>query len=115
MDERQLHRVQENKARYRLPTTIGPYVQSVLKSSRIGDSAIPRRIIAVLEEHAGAELLDSIDMVGVRGGILSLCVIDAAALYKLRLEWEQKILLLMQSQLPGLGIIEVRFTTNMPR
>jgi hypothetical protein len=44
-----------------------------------------------------------------------LYVEDAAMLYQLRLMWEQKLLQIMQTQLPGAGIHEVRFVKNVPR
>ncbi|MHC4445356.1 MAG: DciA family protein [Planctomycetota bacterium] len=115
MDDRQLQWVQKNRTRRRIPTMIGNDVSKVLKSPQVAGSAMQRRVASILQEHAGADLLDHAVVGGVDKGILTLYVENAAVLYQLRLQWEQKLLRLMQTQMPGSGIHEIRFTTNMPR
>jgi hypothetical protein len=74
-------------------------------------SAWRARLVGVLEEHAGAELMQRVTVLDVRQGVLRLEVESPAEAYHLRVGWEQKLLCLLQVQLPGAGIHTVRFIT----
>ena len=115
MDDQRLQWVQKNRTRRRAPTLIGADVKGVLESPPVAGSAMQRRLASMLQEYAGADLLDYAAVGGVDKGVLTLYVESAAVLYQLRLVWEQKLLQLMQSQLPGAGIHEIRFTTSIHR
>jgi len=115
MQERQLKWVQHNRAWRKMPTTVGDEVKKLLRSPLLAGSAMQRRLVSILEEYAGEALLDHASVVGLLNGVLTLYASDAAVLYQLRLQWEQKLLALMQAQLPGAGIHEIRFTTCLPR
>ena len=115
MDNQRLQWVQNNHARRRSPKLIGADVQKILASPKVAGSAMQRRIGVILQEYAGDDLMSHAAVGGVDRGILTLYVEDAAMLYHLRLMWEQKLLQLMQVQLPGAGIHEIRFTSNIPR
>lgn len=72
-------------------------------------SAWQRRVIALLEEHTGLELLPRISGVELRRGVLRLEVAEAAARYDLGLRWQQRLLEIVRSHLPAAGIHAVRF------
>jgi len=108
--QRRLTWVQHNKGSRseRRPARIGPLVASIMADGALGSSR-HRRLLAVLAEHAGPPLLDYAEPVSLRDGVLTLEVADPAALYYLRLSWEQPLLRIFTEQLPSAGIHAVRF------
>jgi len=66
----------------------------------------------MLETDAGLELLQHVGGVGLRSGVLTLEVVDPAAVYPLRLHWEQRVLELCQARLPAAGVHTVRVTAR---
>jgi hypothetical protein len=68
-----------------------------------------RRLVAVLEEHAGPELLSKVEGFEVRRGELRLETAEPAVRYELGLRWEQRLLAVLRTQLPSAGITAVRF------
>lgn len=71
-----------------------------------------RRLLAVLEEHAGPALTARLGGVEARRGELRLEVADSAVRYELGLRWEQRLLAVLRSQLPSAGITAVRFVPS---
>ncbi len=114
MDDRQLHWVQRNRSRAWAPRVgaIGPLSRKLLDSPNLRGPAWRRRLIAVVGEHAGPELLDQAELVSIRRGILTLRVSDAATACHLRLQWEQRLLQLLQARTPEAGITAIRFTVG---
>ncbi len=74
-----------------------------------------RRLASVLEEAGAAELLAAARSVEVRLGVLTFSVAEPSLAYRLRLDWEQRLLALLEAQLPGSGIHTVRFTARRGR
>ena len=109
--QRSLAWVQHNKGPRagRTPERIGPLIASLLADGAIGSSR-HRRLRAVLAEHAGRALLDFAEPASFRDGVLTLEVADPAALYYLRLRWEQALLRIFAEHLPEAGIHSVRFS-----
>jgi hypothetical protein len=86
----------------------GDLVKAALEA-RTKLSTLQRRLLAMLEEQAGGELLDHVTTVEVSRGTLRVETAESAVLYDLRLRWEQRILGLVDAHLPELGIHTVRF------
>jgi len=114
MNDRHLHWTWKNRAHRRMPIPIGPVLRKTLDHSQVAGSAIQRRLVLILEEHVGGQLLDHASVVGVKQGVLTFYVSEPAVSCQLRLQWEQRLLQLLQVQLPGAGITEIRFTTMVP-
>jgi len=68
-----------------------------------------RRVMALLAEHAGTELLEAAEPVSLRGGVLTFEVSDPAAMYYLRIRWEQQLMDIFTRRLPAAGVHTVRF------
>lgn len=96
----------------RFPVSVGEVAADLLRDEQAAGPAWRRRLVAVLDEHAGGELLDHASIVGVRAGVLRLHVAEPALMYKLRLAWEQRLLELLRTQLPDSGIHTIRFTAG---
>lgn len=115
VSDQQLKYIQENRNKpvsRRSPTPIGEVAAELARSEQLAGPAWRRRLVAVLEEHAGGELLNHASIVGVRGGVLRLHVAEPTMMYKLRVDWEQRLLSLLRTQLPDSGIHTIRFTTG---
>jgi len=94
-----------------VPGLAGDVAPAVLESA-VARSGLRQRLVAVLAEHGGAALLEQVKVCGVRGGVLTLEVKEAALLYRLRLQWEQRVVELMRCYLPDGGVHVVRFTVG---
>jgi hypothetical protein len=118
LSDEQLKYIQGNldgRVSRRFPVSIGQVVAELLRSEQSAGPAWRRRLVAVLDEYAG-ELLNHASIVGVRDGVLRLHVAEPTMMYKLRLTWEQRLLELLQTQLPASGIHTIRFTAGpMPQ
>jgi hypothetical protein len=115
VSDEQLRHIQENRdgrVSRRFPVSVGQVAADLLRSERLAGPAWRRRLVAVLEEHAGDELLNHASIVGVRSGVLRLHVAEPALMYKLRVAWEQRLLTLLRTQLPDSGIHTIRFTAG---
>lgn len=114
LSDGQLEWVQQNRDRRvsrRAPQPIGPFASDVVKEQ----ACLPawrRNLVAVLDEVAGAELLDHTTIVGVRNGVLKLHVVEPVLMYDLRLRWEQRLIEELQARLPESGIHAIRFVTG---
>jgi hypothetical protein len=86
----------------------GELVRAVLQE-RTKLSELQRKLLEVLDEEAGDELLAHVGILNVRKGVLVVETAEAAVLYSLRLRWEQRLLQVVQKRLPNLGIHAVRF------
>ena|SRR5687767_7692145 len=118
MTEKQLQWIQRNRApkgRAKMASSVGEVAQGLLGSGQLSGPAWKSRLLEALEEHAGVDLLDHAEPLSVRNGILTFGVLEPAVLYHLRLQWEQRILQLVQSGLPEAGISAVRFIVHTPR
>jgi hypothetical protein len=93
--------------------SVGAVSRSLLDSPLLRTPAWRRRLLAVLQE-VGPELLEQVEVVSARNGILTLHVEDPALSYHLRLQWEQRVLQALSARLPGAGIHAIRFTTREP-
>ena len=115
--DHQLRWVQENNTRRRgrLPDRIGLVMRSLIASPRLLGSRRQRQCRVLLAEHAGAALLDHVNIGPLRNGVLKLEVTDPAVLYHLRLCWEQRLLGLFRDHLPAAGVHTVRFTALLPK
>lgn len=105
-----LGQVQENHTPRERAAVVGPVLREVLASPLIRGPAWRRRLLAVLTEHAGNELLVQAAPVSVRAGVLRFQVHEPALRYQLALQWEQRLLELLRAELPEAGIHTVRFT-----
>jgi len=108
---RQLRWIHQNRPLSR-PEAVGEIARKVVESQCQGGPAWRRGVFAMLEEHAGAELLQHIGGVDLRGGVLKLEVAEPAVAYHLRLQWEQRLLEVCQACLPAAGVHTVRFTAR---
>lgn len=109
MDNRQLHWVQRNRRLRDSAAPLGVLAKSVLDSRQVKGAAWKRRLLGLLEEHAGRELLEHAEPVSIRSGVLTFQVREPVMLYHLRVHWEQQLLKLLQAELPAAGINVVRF------
>ena len=96
------------RARRGQVVSAGELVQSLL-DGRTSLTAVQQRVLTVLDEQAGAEVVAHIASVGVSRGVLRIETEEPAVLYDLRLRWEERILRLVQRELPDLGVRRVRF------
>lgn len=94
--------------RWRDASRAGEVLPQVLRSV-CSNSALQQRIRAVLAEHGADELLQWARIKGVRLGELELEIDEPGRRYHLRVNWEQRVLELMQNCLPDLGIHSIRF------
>ncbi len=88
---------------------IGELVDVVL-TDRAVLSELQGRLLDLLEQQAGPDLLEHVTSVGIKQGILKLETAEPAVLYDLRIRWQQRVLHLVNAYMPELGIREVRFT-----
>jgi hypothetical protein len=96
----------------RFPKPVGAIADDVVRANANTASDQRRRIIALLDEHFGEALTRQIEVGRIRRGVLTLYVADPAFGYNLRVHWEQPLLALLRSELPGAGLHSVRFTTG---
>lgn len=114
VSDEQLKYIQGNldaRVSRRFPVSVGQIAADLLRSEQLTGPAWRRRLVMVLEEHGG-ELLNHASIVGVRNGVLRLHVAEPSMMYKLRMDWEQRLLELLRSQLPDSGIHTIRFTAG---
>lgn len=109
MDEQQLKWIQQNRTRKTRATAVGKVARAILNSPCVNGPAWRRGLLAVLTEHAGTELLEYATPVSIQAGVLSFEVCEPTVLYHLRVHWEQRLLKVLQSQLPAAGINAIRF------
>lgn len=115
MHERQLEWVRKNlsaRGGSRRTAAIGEVADRIITAHGSSMPSWRRRVLKVLAEHAGPELLDLVSPVSLRDGVLTLAATEPAATYRLRLEWEQRLLRLLQTQVPAAGIVAVRFVAG---
>ncbi|HOB74432.1 MAG TPA: DciA family protein [Phycisphaerae bacterium] len=111
-DDRQLKWVQANRTPAVSWASVAELCGALLKGPSLRGPAWKRRLIGVLEEHAGPELLSRVEGIEVRRGVLRLQVAEPAVRYELGLRWEQRLRAVLQAQLPEAGVIAVRFVTS---
>jgi hypothetical protein len=112
--DEQLKFVQGNRdarVNRRFPVPVGKIAAELLQSGPATGPAWRRQLMVVLSEHA-APLLEQASIIGVRAGVLRLHVAEPALMYSLRITWEQRLLDVLQAELPSSGICTVRFTTG---
>lgn len=117
LSDKQLKYIQGNRqqrSQWRGATPVGPVAAEIAASEQFTGPAWRCRLGAVLRGTAGVELLDHALIVGIRDGVLRLHVAEPAMMYKLRVAWEQRLLELLQEQVPEAGIHGVRFTSGPP-
>jgi hypothetical protein len=116
VDDRQLSWVQRNTSRRGWPAAapVGELARKLMSSPRVNGPAWRRRVLAILEEEAGADFHKHATPVSMRKGVLTLQVTEPTILYHFRLQWEQRLLRLLQA-VPEAGIRTIRFTTASPQ
>jgi hypothetical protein len=115
LTDQQLGYIQANRDKRvtrRFPKPVGQVAAEFLSSGVATGPAWRRKLVGLLEEQAGKELLAHASIVGVRAGVLRLHVAEPALMYSLRLMWEQRLLNLLRTELPEAGVHTVRFTTG---
>jgi hypothetical protein len=112
MDDRQLHWVQRARRVTEKTARLGPLAQELMKSLGRGGPAWRQRLVTLLYEQVGSALLDQAEPLSLRRGVLTFEVNNAAIAYTLRLEWEQRLLSLIQARLPQAGVHTIRFTAG---
>lgn len=115
LSDKQLQYIQGNRdgrVSRRAPVAVGQVAAELLRAEQLAGPAWRRRLLAVLDEYAGSELLNHASIVGVRDGVLRLHVAEPAMMYKLRLAWEQRLVEILRTQLPSAGIHGIRFTAG---
>jgi hypothetical protein len=112
MDDRQLRWIQRARTPGERAAAIGPVAQEVVKALGRGGPAWRQKLITLLCEHAGPELLDLAEPYSLRKGVLTFRVEEPGLAYSLRLEWEQRLLRLIQTRLPQTGIHTIRFVAR---
>ena len=108
----QLRWVQENRTlrdRGGGCEVVGAVARGLLASGCLAGPAWRRRLLAVIEEHAGSDLLGRAAVAGLRNGVLRFQVRELGLAYALRLRWEQRLLDLLRAEVPEAGIHTVRF------
>ena len=104
--------IEKNRRSPREPELVGSVARAVLaEGARLGTER-HRKVLSTLAEHAGPALMEWVCAVGLHRGVLRLEVSDPAALYHLRLQWEQPLLEILRAELPACGIHTVRFTVR---
>ena len=102
---------EENHWRTNGPTAVGTILRGIAESA-VERATQHQDLIELLREHCDCELTEQIVLVSIRHGILMVQVRTAepAALYHLRLRWEEPVVEVMRRHLPAAGIHTVRFT-----
>ncbi len=108
-ETRHLEWVQRNQSRGRRAQRLGEIAKGLLDNPKFSGPAWRRRLLAVLVGHMGAHLLNHVCVSGTRNGVLQLEVSEPAVLYHLRLQWERRIVEVLQAELPEVGVHTVRF------
>ncbi|GMV96685.1 MAG: hypothetical protein AMXMBFR83_10470 [Phycisphaerae bacterium] len=112
VSDRQLTFVHRNGQHALRVSPVGPEVRAEFARRCSDGPAWRRRLVAVIEEHAGPELLAKVAGVELRRGVLKLEVSDATVRYELGLRWQQRLLAILQAHLPAAGISGVRFVVG---
>ena len=107
-NERTQRRARWEAARRGTATRAGQVAKGVLEG-RLRLSSVERRLLAVLHEEGGAELVDRIESLGLKRGVLRIETGDGVSVYDLRLRWEQRLLRAVHEGLPEAGVRAVRF------
>lgn len=102
---------QDRRVRRRFPSPVGQIAEAFAQSSAVKGPAWRRRLIGLLSEKA-PELLEHASIVGVRGGVLRLHVVEPALMYNMRLAWEQRLLGMLAVEMPESGIHAIRFQSG---
>lgn len=112
VSDRQMLFAHRNRQYALRASSIGAEVRAEFARRCSDGPAWRRRLVAVIEEHAGPELLTKVGGVELRRGVLRLEVADATVRYELGLRWQQRLLAILQAHLPAAGISGVRFVVG---
>ena len=115
MEDRQLRWVQRARSPQADAAAFGPMAQAFARGLGRGGPAWRQKLIGILHDEAGPEVLDHAEPTSMRRGVLTFEVCDPAVAYHLRLHWEQRLLQLIAARLPQAGIHSVRFAARKPR
>ncbi len=115
MDDRQLHWVQKARSAQWRAGLLGPLACECVRGLGRGGPAWRQRLISVLYEEAGPELLDHAEPTSLRQGVLTFQVSEPALAYHFRLNWEQRLLRLLAARVPQAGVHTIRFAASRPR
>ena len=108
-EERRLRFVYQNGQRADTFTAVGSVVKAEFEKRCSEGPAWRRQLAAVIEEHAGQELLSKIEGMVLRKGVLQLEVTEPALRSALGFQWQQRLLAILQNHVPAAGITSVRF------
>jgi hypothetical protein len=109
-ETQRLEWVQRNQRRGRKAQRLGEIAKGLVEDPKFSGPAWRRRLLAVLVEQMGAHLLNHICVSWLRNGVLQLEVSEPAVLYHLRLQWERRIIEVLQAELPEVGVHTIRFS-----
>jgi len=114
MCDKRLQWVQENNARRGRSSAevIGDLVKTELNRCTKEIPVWRRQVVDVLNEVGGAELMERVDLINLRRGVLKFQVIEAGERYRLRIRWEQRLLAALQVRVPAAGIHTIRFVAG---
>jgi hypothetical protein len=118
MDDRQLKWVQKARTLRERAGVVGPVASEFVKSLGRGGPAWRQKLIGILYDEIGPELMDHVEPYSLSRGILTFRVEQPAMAYHLRMQWEQTLLQMLNARLPQAGINSIRFSTargNDPR
>jgi len=119
MNDDHLRWLQHNQTRHGADTGrgqvgLGEAVDRVLGSAE-ARSGLGHRVTALLAECGGSGLAENVVVRSVEGGVLTLEAPDPATACYLGLQWEQRLVDLLQWRLPEAGVRTVRFTGTPAR
>ena len=112
MNERQLKWVQQSRTLRQRDARVDDLAKECVQALGRGGPAWRQKMIGVLYDEVGLELLDHAEPVSISRGVLTFRVAEAAAAYHLRMQWEQRLLQLIAARLPQAGIHTIRFSTS---
>jgi hypothetical protein len=114
MDDRQLRWVHRSRQVETKTAAVGLLAREVVKALGRGGPAWRHRLITLLYDEAGA-LLDHAAPSSLRKGVLTFRVDEPGLAYTLGLQWEQRLLALIQARLPQAGVHTIRFAAGYER
>src|SRR5689334_21085199 len=113
MDDRQLRWEQQSKAVRQRDARAGDVARECVQALGRGGPAWRQRLIGVLYDEVGFDLLDHAEPASISRGVLTFRVTEAAMVYHLRIQWEQRLLQLLAARLPQAGIHSIRFSAGV--
>lgn len=105
MDDRQLHRVKENRARRATEHKLGDLARAWAGDTLSRRAAGAQGLIDAMIAGGCTEVLEHAEPVALKRGLLTFETAEPGLAYQLRLQWEQRLV----ERLAGCGVRKVRF------